>query len=96
MFESKNLYDNQVPDWIVKYLREKGTQIEEKATFMLAEFLGTELSNISNELDKLMLIVKNDKKITAEIVEKNIGISKDYNIFEFQQALGKKDVLSFQ
>lgn len=94
LFESKNLYDNQVPDWIVKYLSEKGTQIEEKAAFMLAEFLGTQLSNISNELDKLMLIVKNDKKITAEIVEKNIGISKDYNIFEFQQALGKKDILS--
>ncbi len=94
LFESKNLYDNQVPDWIVKYLSEKGTQIEEKAAFMLAEFLGTQLSNISNELDKLMLIIKNDKKITAEIVEKNIGISKDYNIFEFQQALGKKDILS--
>lgn len=94
LFESKNLYDNQVPHWIVKYLSEKGTQIEEKAAFMLAEFLGTQLSNISNELDKLMLIVKNDKKITAEIVEKNIGISKDYNIFEFQQALGKKDILS--
>lgn len=94
LFESKNLYDNQVPDWIAKYLSEKGTQIEEKAAFMLTEFLGTQLSNISNELDKLMLIVKNDKKITAEIVEKNIGISKDYNIFEFQQALGKKDILN--
>jgi len=93
LFESKNLYDNQVLDWIVSYLSEKGFQIEEKAAFMLAEFLGTQLSNISNELDKLMLIVKDDKKITAEIVEKNIGISKDYNIFEFQQALGKKDVL---
>ena len=94
LFESKNLYDNQVPDWIVKYLSEKGTQIEEKAAFMLAEFIGNQLSNISNELDKLILIVKNDKKITAELVEKNIGISKDYNIFEFQQALGKKDILS--
>lgn len=94
LFESKNLYDNQVPDWIANYLSEKGFQIEEKAAFMLAEFLGTQLSNISNELDKLMLIVKNDKKITAGIVEKNIGISKDYNIFEFQQALGKKDILS--
>ncbi|MEE2700376.1 MAG: DNA polymerase III subunit delta [Bacteroidota bacterium] len=94
LFESKPLYDNQVPDWIAKYLREKGFQIEEKACFMLAEFLGTELSNICNELDKLMLIVKNSKSITAEIVEKNIGISKDYNIFEFQQALGKKDILN--
>ena len=71
----------------------KGYKIEEKAAFMLAEFLGTELSNISNELDKLMVIVKKEEKITANIIEKNIGISKDYNIFEFQQALGKKDIL---
>ena len=93
LFESKKLYDNQVPDWIAKYLSEKGYKIEEKAAFMLAEFLGTELSNISNELDKLMVIVKKEEKITANIIEKNIGISKDYNIFEFQQALGKKDIL---
>ena len=93
LFESKKLYDNQVPDWITKYLSEKGYKIEEKAAFMLAEFLGTELSNISNELDKLMVIIKKQEKITANIIEKNIGISKDYNIFEFQQALGKKDIL---
>ena len=93
LFESKKLYDNKVPDWITKYLSEKGYKIEEKASFMLAEFLGTELSNISNELDKLMVIIKKQEKITANIIEKNIGISKDYNIFEFQQALGKKDIL---
>jgi DNA polymerase-3 subunit delta len=93
VFESKRLYDNEVPSWIVKYLNEKGYKIEEKASFMLAEFLGTQLSNISNELDKLMIIIKKEEKITANIVEKNIGISKDYNIFEFQQALGSKDIL---
>ena len=93
LFESKKLYNNQVPDWITKYLSEKGYKIEEKAAFMLAEFLGIELSNISNELDKLMVIVKKEEKITANIIEKNIGISKDYNIFEFQQALGNKDIL---
>ena len=93
VFESKRFYDNQVSNWIAKYLSEKGYKIEEKASFMLAEFLGTELSNISNELDKLMLIVKKEEKITDSIVEKNIGISKDYNIFEFQQALGSKDIL---
>ena len=65
LFESKKLYDNQVPDWITKYLSEKGYKIEEKAAFMLAEFLGTELSNISNELDKLMGIVKNEEEITS-------------------------------
>ena len=93
VFESKRFYDNQVSNWIAKYLSEKGYKIEGKANFMLVEFLGTELSNISNELDKLMLIVKKEEKITASIVEKNIGISKDYNIFEFQQALGSKDIL---
>ena len=93
LFESKKLYNNQVPDWIAKYLSEKGYKIEETASFMLAEFVGTELSNISNELDKLMVIVKKEEKITANTIEKNIGVSKDYNIFEFQQALGKKDIL---
>ena len=94
VFESKMLYDNQISEWITQYLNKKGFQIEEKATLMLAQFLGNQLSKISNELEKLILIVKKDKKITAEIVEKNIGISKDYNIFEFQQALGKKDILN--
>ena len=92
-FESKTLYENQIPDWITNYLSNKGYKIDEKASFILSEFLGTELAKISNELDKLMIIVNKKDLITAEIIEKNIGISKDYNIFEFQQALGEKDVL---
>ena len=93
LFESKKLYDNQIPDWIVTYLTKEGYNIEDKASLMLAEFLGTNLSNISNELDKLMVIVKKEDKITADIIEKNIGISKDFNIFEFQKALGSKNIL---
>lgn len=93
IFESKTLYENQIPNWIAKYLNDKDYKIEEKASFMLSEFLGTELTKISNELEKLMIIAKKKEIITAEIIEKNIGVSKDYNIFEFQQALGKKDIL---
>ncbi len=92
-FESRTLYENQIPDWITNYLSNKGYKIDKKASFILSEFLGTELAKISNELDKLMIIVNKKEIITAEIIEKNIGISKDYNIFEFQQALGEKDVL---
>ena len=91
-FESKKLYENEVPNWIENYVSEKGFRIEEKAKFMLTEFLGVELSKISNELDKLILLT-NNKKITSKDVEENIGISKDYNIFEFQEALGSKNIL---
>ena len=92
-FESKKLYDNQVAPWIENYLRSKKVSIDPKATLLLVEFLGTDLSKISNELDKLMLNVKTGVSIDAKIIEENIGISKDYNVFELNNALGRKDVL---
>ena len=91
-FESKKLYENEIPNWIENYVSEKGFSIEEKGKFMLTEFLGTDLSMISNELDKLILLI-NKKKITSRDIEDNIGISKEYNIFEFQEALGSKNIL---
>jgi len=91
-YESKKLYENEIPNWIENYVSEKGFSIEEKAKFMLTEFLGADLSKISNELNKLILVIDN-KKITSRDVEYNIGISKEYNIFEFQEALGSKNIL---
>ncbi|MCF6214351.1 MAG: DNA polymerase III subunit delta [Flavobacteriaceae bacterium] len=93
LFESKKLYDNQVPDWIRRVLAGKQYKIEDKASLMLTEFLGTNLSKISNELDKLMAILPAGTSITAADIEQNIGISKDYNIFELRDAIGLKDVL---
>lgn len=93
VFESKKLYDNKIPTWILEYVKEKGFSIDNSATAVLAEYLGADLSKITNELDKLMLVVKKDEQITTKLIEYHIGISKDYNVFELQNALGKKEVV---
>jgi DNA polymerase-3 subunit delta len=92
LFDSKKIYENQVPDWIKNYAQKQGYQIESKACFLLAEFLGNSLSKITNALDKLTINLTDTKKISPIDIEKNIGISKDFNNFELQNALGKKDV----
>ena len=93
LFESKKLYDNQIPTWINSYVQSKGYRISPKAVQMLAEFLGTDLSKIVNELNKLVLNISPDKEINDSLVERNIGISKDFNIFELQNAIGNRDIL---
>ena len=93
VFESKKLYDNQIADWIRRVLSGHNYTISPKAAQMLAEFLGTDLSKIANELDKLKIILPEGTQITPEHIEQNIGISKDYNNFELQKAVGAKDVL---
>ena len=93
-FESKKLYDDKLPGWISNYVTAKKLNIQPKATALLAEFLGSDLSKIVNELEKLIITLEeNQNTITANHVERNIGISKDYNHFELQNALGKKDAL---
>lgn len=94
VFESAKLYDNKIPAWIVGYLKLKNVSIQNDSATLLNEYLGNDLSKISNELDKLILTLPSDRRnITSEDIEKNIGISKDYNVFELQKALGQKDIL---
>ncbi|MDX1940277.1 MAG: DNA polymerase III subunit delta [Saprospiraceae bacterium] len=93
VFDAKELYDNQVPDWIKDYLKDKGLKINANAANLIAEYLGTELSKIANELDKLALNLPSSTEINEKHIEENIGISKDYNVFELQKALGGRDVL---
>lgn len=94
VFESKKLYDNQIGQWIRDYLAKKNVRISDKAEVMLTEFLGTDLSKIVNELDKLLLTKPTDSQfVTPELIEQNIGISKDYNVFELQDAFINRDVL---
>ena len=93
IFESKRLYENQVGDWIRRVMSSKGYQVEPKAAHMLVEFLGTDLSKINNELEKLQLILEKGSTVTPLAVEQNIGISKDFNNFELQKAIGNRDVL---
>ena len=84
--EFKKLYDNQIPDWIDTTAKELGLTLENKAKFMMTEFLGADLGRIYNELQKLKILAQ-DAKITPELVERNIGISKDYNNFELRNAI---------
>ena len=93
VFESKKLYENQIPDWIQKFTQQNGYQISIKASYLLNEFLGNNLSKLSNELEKLMIICDKDKVISTDLIEKNIGISKDYNVFELNNALSIRDHL---
>jgi len=93
VFESKKLYENKVPDWIRRVLSGQNYTITPKASQMLVEFLGTDLSKIMNELNKLKIILPEDTQITPDHIEKNIGISKDYNNFELRKAIGYRDTL---
>ncbi len=93
LFESKKLYENKVPEWINAYLKEKKYSANPKSTQLLTEYLGADLGKIANELDKLMINLKEGSEITADHIQNNIGISKDYNTFELTAALAKKDVL---
>jgi DNA polymerase-3 subunit delta len=91
VFESKKLYENQVGDWINRVLAGKKYFIEPKATAMLVEFLGTDLSKINNELEKLQIILPAGSTINPQHIEENIGFSKDYNNFELLNALGSRN-----
>lgn len=93
VLDAKKLYDNQIPVWIRDYLQAKKFQINANAAELLGEYLGTDLSKIVNELDKLMLNLPKGVEISEKDIEDNIGISKDYNVFELQRALGTRDVL---
>lgn len=91
-FESPVIYENQIPQWIEQYLKEKKYPIEPKASLLIAQFLGADLSKVSNELEKLIINIPEGNTITAADVEKNIGISKDYNLFELNKAIGEKNI----
>ena len=93
LFESKKIYENQLPAWINKYLSEKNYSIEPQASLMLTECLGVDLSKVANELDKLIISLPPRTKITVDHIEQNIGISKDFNVTELQNALGEKNIL---
>jgi len=91
VFESKKLYENQVADWIRRVLSGQKYTISPKASQMLVEFLGTDLSKINNELEKLKIVLPEGTQITPEHIEENIGISKDYNNFELRKAVGERN-----
>ena len=94
LFESKKLKDTQLPGFISSFLKRKKVEIEPKASEMIAEFVGTDLNRLAGELEKLIITLPpGATRITPEQIERNIGISKDYNNFELRSALIEKDVL---
>lgn len=93
IFEGKKLYDRDLPGFIDTYLKLKGVTIEPKASQMVGDHVGSDLNRLTSELDKLMIsLPKDEKRITADLVEKEVGVSKDFNIFELQKALAKKEI----
>jgi len=93
LFESKKIYDNQLPAWIINYLKNQNYTIAPQAAAMLSEYLGADLSKVANELDKLIISLPSGSQITPDLIEKNIGISKEFNVFELQNALGERNLL---
>lgn len=94
LFESKKLRDYQLPAFIVNYVRNHKSSIDEKAAVLLAEFIGSDLNRMAGEIDKLMMSMpEGQSRITPELIERNIGVSKEFNSFELRSALIEKDVL---
>lgn len=93
-FESKKIYDNKIPAFISKQLKSMGIDIEPQASDMMATYLGNDLSKVMNEINKLSIIKTKGSQVTKDDVHEQIGISKEFNVFEFQKALGAKDQLA--
>lgn len=92
-FESPKLYENKIPGWIEDFLSDSEYTVTPQAAVMLAEYLGSDLSKVANELKKLTIALPEKTRITPDHIEKNIGISKEYNIFELMNALGERNIL---
>lgn len=95
-YESKKLYENQVVDWLRRILIDDGYHIQPKAAQILVDYLGTDLSKVKNEINKLMLVLPKGSEVTPEAIEENIGISKDFNIFELRKAICFRDIMKAQ
>lgn len=91
VMDSKKVYDNKMPDWIQRYVNRHGYKIGPKATQMLADHLGNDLGKVVNEIQKVFISLAKGNEVTPILIEQNIGISKDYNVFELQEALGTKN-----
>lgn len=92
-YHSKKLWENKIPSWIQSYIEKNSFKIKPPESALLAEYLGNDLSKITNELKKLTINLKKGELITPEVIEENTGISKEYNVFALQNAIAEKDIL---
>ncbi|PYF69431.1 DNA polymerase III subunit delta [Pedobacter nutrimenti] len=93
VFQSDPVRDYKLAQWIDELVKEKGYKIAPQASALMAEYLGADLSKIANEIEKLLLNITRETTIDTDLVQRNIGISKEYNVFELQKALAARDVL---
>jgi DNA polymerase III subunit delta len=93
LFESKKMYENQVAEWVTKLLKSKGIISNPVSATLLTEYLGNDLQKIENELEKLTNNIKKGEELTPQLIEKYVGISKDYNDFELNNAIAEKNIL---
>ncbi|TAL60260.1 MAG: DNA polymerase III subunit delta [Bacteroidetes bacterium] len=93
VMRSDKMYDNKVPGWAEGFIKEKKYSMEPNARQLLTEYLGNDLSKIAMEVEKLMINLPAGTQITSDHIQKYIGISKEYNNFELQAAIGKRDAL---
>jgi DNA polymerase III subunit delta len=92
VFSTKKMYDNQLPEWTSELVKSKGYGISQKALVLLVEHIGNDLSRIDNEIEKVLLNLGDRKNINEDDIENYVGVSKEYNVFELQDALTKKDM----
>ena len=91
LFTTKKMYDNQLPEWTAELIRAKGYSVTQKALLLLVDHIGNDLSRINNEVEKLLVNLADRNQITEDDIERFVGISKEYNVFELQDAFAKKD-----
>src|SRR5215218_1517278 len=89
---TKKLYDNELPEWTQQLIKTKGYAINRKALFLLIDHIGNDLNRLNNEIDKLALNLGERKNITDDDIENFVGISKEFNVFELQQAIASRDL----
>jgi DNA polymerase III subunit delta len=92
LVNSEKIYDDKIPAWIKTYYAEKKYKITPNACIMLADYIGNDLNRIANETEKLLINLKAGEEVNEDLIEKYVGISKEFNVFELQKALGKKDI----
>lgn len=91
--QSKKMYDNKLPEWVASFCQHEGVKISPKAVQMMVDNIGNDLKRLSNEIRKIMVNLRVDEGIDASAIERFVGISKEYNVFEFQKALMTRDVM---
>lgn len=92
MLSTKKMYDNQLPDFVSQMVQQHGLGINPKALMLMVDHIGNDLSRIENEIEKLAVNLAGRKNITEEDIEQYIGVSKEFNVFELQEAIGRKDL----